>query len=286
MLILGIKVSPLTFTELKDFMVDALKSDKKLKISKSNGEFLIRAHQSKSFQKLLNDSDLNIPDGIGVLWSAKYLSLPVSKNVFLRFFQSSIQMIYSGAAIVFSPSYVKGVIPERLSGIEVFYTMLESCISAGSGVYFFGARPEVLESAIKIIREKYPKLKISGYHHGYGDKGSKIISDINKTDAKLLIVALGSPEQEQWISDNLDKLKSVRVAVGEGGSFDAIAGTTPRAPKIIQKVGMEWLWRGIFAPNLTNGANKRLLRIWNAVPVFIFEVVKWKIINGATNEKS
>jgi N-acetylglucosaminyldiphosphoundecaprenol N-acetyl-beta-D-mannosaminyltransferase len=185
-------------------------------------------------------------------------------------------MLYSGIFLLVNHSYAKDILPERLSGVEVLYTMFSACEFVNKSVYIFGARPEILEKAIMIIKKRYPTLKIAGSHDGYSDKGQNVIDDINKCKPELLIVALGSPEQEFWIRDNISKLNSVRVAVGEGGSFDAISGATKRAPKIIQKMGLEWLWRGLFAKNLT-GQGHRIKRIWNAVPVFIFHVVKYKL---------
>jgi N-acetylglucosaminyldiphosphoundecaprenol N-acetyl-beta-D-mannosaminyltransferase len=275
--IFGVKISPLSFGDISIRVVEDLKGTAPVTISKAPSEFLLRAEKNPEFKVYLNQSDFVISDGIGVLWAAKYLSLPMTKVPVLRNIQAVWQMIYSGAALVFNHNYAKDVLPERLSGTEVFYTMLEACQEAGKSVYFFGARPEVLKKSVKNIQSKYPKLKIAGFRDGYSDKGQRVIDDINKTKPELLIVALGSPEQEFWVRDNLAKLPSVRVAVGEGGSLDYVAGVNVRAPKLIQKIGLEWLWRGLFAKNLTNTEGHRLKRVWNAVPVFIWHVVKYKL---------
>ena len=94
-------------------------------------------------------------------------------------------------------------------------------------------------------------------------------------------MAFGSPKQEFWIRDNLSKLKTVKVAVGEGGSLEFIAGNFKRAPKWMQKLGLEWLWR-LFMNKSKSDTGSRLKRIWRAVPVFIYTVVKYKIKNGQT----
>ena len=86
----------------------------------------------------------------------------------------------------------------------------------------------------------------------------------------ILFVAYGSPHQEFWIHRNLFKLNSVKVAIGVGGTFDFYAGKRKRAPKWMQKIGLEWLWR-------LTGEPKRLSRIWNATFVFARLVAKEKI---------
>ncbi|MEI6266697.1 MAG: WecB/TagA/CpsF family glycosyltransferase [bacterium] len=270
-----------TFSDLDSWVQNKLLADKQVTVAKVNSEFLLRSLKKPDFKKYLQNSDLNIPDGIGVLWAAKYLSLPSNNPI-----NTVWQMVYTGAALVFNHNYAKDVLLERLSGVEVFKTMLEACAKSEKSVYIFGAKPEVLDKAIKNIHKEFPGLKIAGSHDGYSNKGSEVVADINKSGAEMLIVALGSPEQEYWIRDNIVKLPTIRVAVGEGGSLDYIAGNNVRAPKFFQRIGLEWLWRGLFAKNLTTDGGHRFRRVWNAVPVFIYEVVKWKLKNGATTPLS
>ena len=97
----------------------------------------------------------------------------------------------------------------------------------------------------------------------------------------MLVVALGSPKQEFWIRDNSPRLKSVRVAVGEGGSLDFIAGEFHRAPEWMQRIGLEWSWR-LFMNKSRSKTGSRPRRVWNAVPVFISHVVAWKLHHGVT----
>jgi N-acetylglucosaminyldiphosphoundecaprenol N-acetyl-beta-D-mannosaminyltransferase len=97
----------------------------------------------------------------------------------------------------------------------------------------------------------------------------------------LLVVALGSPKQEYWIRDHLSRLKSVRVAVGEGGSLDFIAGEFRRAPRWMRESGLEWSWRLLMNKSKTK-TGSRPRRVWNAVPLFIYKVVAWKLAHGTT----
>jgi len=84
------------------------------------------------------------------------------------------------------------------------------------------------------------------------------------------LVALGAPRQEKWIAENLAKVPSVKVAIGVGGAFDFLSGKIRRAPVFMQKMGLEWFWRLMQEP-------KRLPRIFNAVIVFLWLVLREKI---------
>lgn len=284
MRIFDARIDGYTKAQLEDLIGGALKRAQKTKISKINTEFLHRALKDKKFLDVLNSSDINIVDGRGVAWAARYLTLPISGNRFIRPIQARLQMVYSGASIVFRPKFVTYPIKQTIPGVEAFKLMMETVAKNNVGVFLFGNSERTLESAIANLKKEFSDLKISGYLNGYDfQKNEKIdvIAEINKTDAKILIVALGSPKQEYWINDNIDKLKNVRIAVGEGGTLDRIANSLQKAPGFINKIGLEWLWRTLFNKSKTETRN-RVQKFWNAVPVFIYHVVKWKIKNGQT----
>jgi N-acetylglucosaminyldiphosphoundecaprenol N-acetyl-beta-D-mannosaminyltransferase len=278
--VLNIEIDNFKKRDLEERLGEAFGGDKKIKIAKVNSEFLLRSLGSKEFTETLDKFETKIADGSGVLWAAKYLSLPLSKIPVLRHIQAIWQVVYSGASLVFSPEYCREPIPERFPGVEALHMMLEAAAETGGSVYFFGAEKRVLEKAIEIIQHKYPRLTIAGSHEGYNYSDKEMVEDINKSGAKLLVVALGSPKQEYWIRDNIEKLESVKIAVGEGGSLDFIAGSFKRASRWIQKIGLEWLWR-LFVNKSKTPTGSRMKRVWNAVPVFVYTVVKYKIKNGS-----
>jgi exopolysaccharide biosynthesis WecB/TagA/CpsF family protein len=279
MKVMNVNIMSLDGTEFGEKIKSLLVGPQKSVIGKINTEFLNRAQQSEEFAETLNSFDLNIADGRGVLWAARYLSLPTSTNRFFRPFQAIYQMIYSGAAIVINPRFITYPIQENIPGVEAFKIMLNSAIETDTSVFFFGALQQDLDGAIVNIRKEYPKLKIAGTLNGFDyqkDKTIDPVSIINNTDAKLLFVPQGSPLQEYWIRDNFDKLKNITVAVGEGGTLAFLSGFYRRAPIWMQQLGLEWLFR-LFTKSLTPQTGSRIKRVWNAVPVFIYEVVKWKI---------
>lgn len=282
MKILNTRVDELTKKQLIEKISANLRKSKKTKISKINAEFLQRAFDDEDFQKVLNASDLNIVDGRGVLWAARYLTIPVSDNFVIRWIQSIYQTVYSGLFMIFNPNYVKYPIPGTVPGIEALKMMMSIAANENAGLFLFGGSETVLKKSIKNLRKEFPAIKISGHLNGYDyqkDKTIDVIGEINKTDAKILIVALGSPRQEYWINDNIDKLKNVIIAVGEGGTLDRIASPSQAAPKFVNSIGLEWMWRLLFNKSLTSSRN-RFQRFWVSVPSFICRVVKWKVRYG------
>lgn len=283
--ILNVRIDKFTKIQLMDSISNSLKKSKKIKISKINTEFLQRALVDNKYLKVLNSSDINIVDGRGVMWAARYLTLPISRNKFIRSIQAIWQMIYSGASIILSPNFIKYPISEAIPGIEAFKLIMKSALDNNVGVFLFGGSDNTLKLAINNIKKIFPNIKIAGFLNGYDFQNNKSIDpieQINKTDAQILIVALGgSKQQEYWINDNINKLKNVKIAVGEGGTLDRIANPSQKAPEFINKIGLEWLWRTLFNKSKINRFN----RLWNAVPVFISQTVKFKIRNGQIKVK-
>jgi len=136
----------------------------------------------------------------------------------------------------------------------------------------------VVSKCAEKLKIKYPNLNISGFDKGplieeskiNQEQGSGIIQKIEESKPDILFVAFGMGKQEKWIDYNLDKIPSVKIAVGVGGSFDFISDTINRAPCWMRKIGIEWLYRLLKQP-------KRFFRIINAVFVFSILVIKEKI---------
>lgn len=212
-----IKILRIPFTffdnekEFEEKIISFLKEEKLHSIFTPNAEIISIAERNDNFKKILINSDLNLPDGIGVIFLAKKLGY---KNL------------------------------KKLAGIDAMKYILSLAVKENISVYFLGAKEEVLKDMIKKIKEKYKGISIAGYHHGYflKDCEEKIIDDINMSSAKILFVALGAPKQEHWIAKNKDKLK-VRIAMGVGGSFDVLSDRKKRAPEIFITLGLEWLYR-------------------------------------------
>jgi len=203
-----------------------------------NPEMILAAQKSSEFSQIINDAELVIPDGIGV--------------------QIGLQIL--------------GHKVKRIPGIEFGYSLLEKYSIAGKRVALVGAKPEVIALAVKNLKDKMPNLNIVYFHDGYFSDDNEIIKGLVESSADLILIALGSPKQEFFIS----KLKShmpKSLMVGLGGSFDVWAGVVKRAPKIYQKLGLEWLYRTVKEP-------QRFKRIFPTLPLFLLKVLKERVSRG------
>lgn len=135
----------------------------------------------------------------------------------------------------------------------------------GLTFYLLGGMPGIPEKTRDNLLKIFPNLKIVGVHHGYLDEKTEkeVIDEVNRLQPNVLFVAMGAPRQEKWIYKHQKELK-VDVATGQGGTFDYEAGRIKRAPKIIQKLGIEWLWRLAIEP-------KRIIRM-SVLPVYIVKL--------------
>jgi len=280
--ILGTHIEEATKGLFVGEIVGYLRDDHLRTVAKVNAEFLVRSLTDQDFRGCLSSSDLNIADGTGVLWAGRFLTLKTTEAPLLKQLQILWQALYSLSSLLLYPKFCRYPVPERIPGVEALYLMLEAAQEADASVYFLGADKTVSAKARERIRARYPGLQIAGGRDGYWTDDREVLEAINESGARLLVVALGSPKQEFWIRDHSARLKSVRVAVGEGGSLDFIAGEFHRAPEWIQRIGLEWSWR-LFINKSKSKTGSRPRRVWNAVPVFISHVVAWKLDHGVTS---
>ncbi len=230
--VLNIKLDNLTASQALEEIGKFLISDKQHYVVLPYSEFIVRAQKDEEFKKILNESDLSLCESRGLLFMAKLLGQNLQENIY---------------------------------GVDLVYSLASSLELQTSRIFLLGGREEVVEKAGKKLGEK-----IIGTEHGYQDL-NKVIDRINEIEPEILLVGLGSPMQEKWIYNNLTKMSSVKVAIGVGGAFDFISESIRRAPKFIQKVGLEWLWRFIRQP-------KRINRIYNATIKFSWLILKCKIL--------
>ncbi len=277
--VLSIDIARVTRQTFRESVVAMLSADQPAAVAKVNAEFLLRSLADHGFRDYLGSTHFNVADGIGVLWAARFLTLKTTKLPVLRHLQIVGQAAYSLATLVFYPRFCRTPIPERIPGVDALMVMLEAAEEADAPVYFLGAAPQINKKARADIQALMPGLKIAGGRDGYVDEWGPVLREIDQSGATMLIVALGCPKQEFWIRDHLGELKNVKVAVGEGGSLDFIAGDFRRAPRWLQAMGLEWLWRLFMNRNKT-GSVSRAHRIWNAVPVFIHQTIQWKLRHG------
>ncbi len=153
-----------------------------------------------------------------------------------------------GMGVVWAARLLGHKVPERVTGIDLFFALNERAAEEGLSVYYLGATEEVVEKAAQNMQKRYPDLKIAGYHHGYfWDDEEAVVDKIEAAKADILFVAITSPKKERFINRWKDKL-GAHFVMGVGGTLDIVSGHTKRAPKWMQKTGLEWFYRFLQEP--------------------------------------
>lgn len=234
--ILGVPFKNANFSEAVDIAVNFFENGKNNLIFTPNPEFVMTALDDKDFMDILNSSNMNIPDGIGIVIGSKILKTPIK---------------------------------ERVAGYDLVQEIFSKIKNTEKTVYFLGSSEENIVSAIEMMKKKYDGLKIVGYRNGYfkDDESEEVVKEILDKKPDLLLVGLGSPRQEKWIYKYKNEL-NCKIIMGVGGSFDVMSGNVKRAPKFFIKCNLEWFYRLITQPTRF----KRMLKL----PLFLVEVIKDK----------
>jgi exopolysaccharide biosynthesis WecB/TagA/CpsF family protein len=174
--------------------------------------------------------------------SAKYPALGVNLNKADRSFAD-------GSGLRLAAKTLGINIKDNVNGTDMLPFLCKAAQAQGISIYFLGAMPGVAIATAKILCQQYPALRIAGAEHGYFDRceGTKVVNRINQSNAGILLLAMGSPVQEEWLQDNAPKL-TCRTALAVGGLFDFYSKEISRAPMWMRELGMEWVWRLIQEP--------------------------------------
>lgn len=214
--ILGIRVDNVTTPETLETMARYVDEKYPRQVVTLNPEFVMRAQHDAAFRVVLDEADLALPDGHGLLWASRLQRRPLR---------------------------------ERVTGSDTIPLIAAMSAERGYRLFFLGAAPGVAHRAAEVLAERHPGLQIVGTYSGSPDPSEEddIVARIVAASPDFLFVAYGAPRQDLWIRRNLDRLR-VPVAMGVGGTFDFVAGTAPRAPVWMRQRGLEWLHRLIRQP--------------------------------------
>lgn len=198
-----------------------------------NPEIAMAGRSDARLARVLAAAELVVPDGVGIVWAARWLGQPL---------------------------------PERVPGVDLVERLAARAAARGDRVFLLGARPGVAEAAGQRLARRYPGLTIAGTHSGSPDPrdDDETLRRIHETRPDVLLVAYGAPAQERWIA-RLRTQVGVPVAIGVGGALDMLAGRVPRAPWWMRRLGLEWLFRLLREPWRT----RRML----ALPRFVWAVI-------------
>ncbi len=200
-----------------------------------NPEFVMEARRNRPFRRVLAAADLATPDGFGIILAARWLGTPL-----------------------------RG----RVTGIDLTERIAAEAAQRGWSLFLLGAAPGVAERAAAALQRANPRLRIAGCYAGSPRPADEppIRERILAARPDVLLVAYGHPAQDLWIARNQPLLR-VPVAIGVGGTFDELAGVVPRAPALVQRLGLKWLYRLIVQP-------WRWRRIMTAAPLFLWTVLR------------
>lgn len=266
--LLGVKINhPYSKESLDDLFTSIISTNEKNFIFTVNPEFIVDADADSHFKDILNKGSFNSADGTGVVMGLKYQEyLSINKSKLLSFFKVYFDLIF------------KGLARERLTGVEIVESAFEYANTFHKSVFLLGGDGEkkVSEKLQAVLEKKFPNIVFIGSSSKFSSREfddqntiSYISSCMKKKEINtidFLLVGYGHPYQEKWISRNSTKLNA-KIFIGVGGSFDFLSGIKPRAPKFLQSLGFEWLFRLINEPT-------RFSRIWKAVVTFSYLIFK------------
>ena len=233
--ILGYRVDLLSFNNAINYIYEQSQT-KSVQTVTINPEMIALADNNEEFAQSLRNADLIIPDGVGIKIALK----------------------------------IKGIKQEQIPGIEFSKKIMALCAEKGENVALIGAKEEILQKACSNLKSEIPNLNISYARNGYFKEADEreIIENLKKSNAKLVLAALGIPKQEVFIRKYMNEFPNT-IFIGVGGSFDVWSGEVKRAPQIFRKAGCEWLWRLIKTPS-------RFKRMFPTLPLFLFRVIMEK----------
>lgn len=249
--VLGIPINQLTGREFTDIATNWINTDYKNPraryISTVNSDFLVNTIgwtpltvANPELYRCLLETDLATADGMPLVWFSALCGFPL---------------------------------PERVSGIDLLYQLFNELNKSQKSVFLFGGDKQVAQATAQEIETLYPGIKIAGIATPLvvlqsKEQAAEIVRMINESHADLLLVNLGNPKQELWFRRARGQL-NVPVTIGVGGSFSLLAHTLPRAPRWMQKAGLEWIFRLTQEPK----------RLWRR---YTLDAFKFSAIAGIT----
>jgi N-acetylglucosaminyldiphosphoundecaprenol N-acetyl-beta-D-mannosaminyltransferase len=243
--ICGVDIDQISFAEAMMGMLNHAKLRKPPEyVVTPNAHHVVMLQKNERFRQIYQRARWVVPDGVPLLWASRLLNTPL---------------------------------PERVNGTDLFEQLCAMSATLGLKVFLLGGRPGAADSAVAVLTQRYPALSVAGTYcppFGFEDdrqEQQRMNDAIQAATPDLLFVGLGAPKQEYWIENNY-QLLNVPVSLGIGVSFELVSGMVPRAPRWMQKMGLEWFFRLMMEPH----------RLWQRYlwgnAVFVSLVIKQKIM--------
>jgi len=247
--LLGVQISSISNDDLLTAFTQHILHKEKKQVCITPVNSVMAAIKSEQVKNIYNTADYVLCDGMPIKWAASFLNTPIV---------------------------------ERITGLDLLPNLVALCAKHDFSIFLLGASPGVGDKLKDIILTKYPQAKVVGVYvppfmSTFTDEENiKMISVVNAASPDVLLVSLTAPKQDIWIAHNKDALNAT-LMVGIGGAFEVMAGLAKRAPKWVQKAGLEWLYRFIQEP-------KRLFRrYFIEAPLFIPLIIKQKLSTKKNN---
>jgi N-acetylglucosaminyldiphosphoundecaprenol N-acetyl-beta-D-mannosaminyltransferase len=217
--VLGIPFQNVTMDEAVGAIEEQIREGGFHQVATANVDFVKNAMRQTELRDILCSCAMVVPDGMPIVWVSRLIGTPLK---------------------------------ERVSGIDLVERLADVSARRGYGVFLLGASEQRSQRAARVLRQRYPGLRIVGRYSPEPQPLDKmdheeILSRIEEARPDILLVAFGNPKQEEWIAMHRDRLK-VPVCIGVGGSLDFISGNVRRAPHWMQRYGLEWLHRTMHEP--------------------------------------
>lgn len=209
--LLGARFDPLTLQGTVDRVIELVEARERGYACTVNVAILMMLQSNRRLRRIVERANLVVADGQPLVWASGFLA---------------------------------DRLPERVAGVDLVEAIAAKASEKDLGIYLLGGRAAVVEVLADTLMTKYPSLRVCGTDDGYFSTADAEMRarKIAASGADILFVGMGVPRQEYFIEENWDRL-GVRFAVGVGGSFNVIAGVRRRAPRLLQQIGLEWLFR-------------------------------------------
>lgn len=218
--LLGVPIDNVSMDEAIDTIVDLARTRRCAYVVTPNVDHLVKLQHDRAFREVYDQADLILADGMPLIWASRLLRTPLK---------------------------------EKVSGSDLFVRFAERATRENLRLYFLGGREGAAEKAAEVLTRRFPGLQVVGTYcpyFGFQDdpqENARIAATVHDADPHVLFVGLGAPKQELWIHRNREAL-NVPVSIGVGVSFEFVAGMVKRAPRPLQKLGLEWGWRLAMEP--------------------------------------
>jgi N-acetylglucosaminyldiphosphoundecaprenol N-acetyl-beta-D-mannosaminyltransferase len=238
--VLGCPVDKMTLDDCIAHFEHVIQKKSHCHIVVVNAAKVVKARRDHELHEVIQNADLVGADGVPIVWASRLLG---------------------------------DALPGRVNGTDLMDRLFFESAKKGWRLYLLGARQAVIEKAVHKLQRQIPQIQIVGFRNGYFDsleQEQQVVQEINTAEPDVLLLGFGTPMKEKWVKRHRAAL-NVPIIHGVGGSFDIVGELTRRAPKWMQKSGLEWLYRLIQEPR----------RMWKRYLVtnsmFVWLVVKARV---------